>query len=62
MGEMLLTMAMDKETAVAQLPVDGVNVYTAFPSAEVLMLAGLQVPVIPSLEAAGRTGAVEFWQ
>jgi hypothetical protein len=62
MGEMVLTMAMDKETGVAQLPAVGVNVYTAFPSTDVLMLAGFHVPVIPSLEAVGRTGAVEFWQ
>jgi hypothetical protein len=27
-----------------------------------LILAGLQVPVIPSIEVVGRGGAVVFWQ
>jgi len=26
------------------------------------MLAGLQVPVIPSFDVGGRTGTVAFWQ
>jgi len=29
---------------------------------DVLMLAGLHVPVIPSFDVGGRTGAVVFWQ
>ena len=28
----------------------------------VLMTAGFHVPVIPSMEAAGKAGGVEFWQ
>ncbi len=30
--------------------------------ADVLMLAGLHVPVIPSIDVGGRIGAVAFWQ
>ena len=32
------------------------------PTEAVLMAAGLQVPAIPSVEAAGNAGAVAFWQ
>ena len=53
---------MFKETGVAQLPADGVNVYVAVPRADVLMLAGLHVPVIPSFDVAGSAGAAAFWQ
>ena len=40
----------------------GVNVYVDVPGVVVLMTAGFHVPVIPSMEAAGRAGGVEFWQ
>ena len=53
---------MFKETGDAQLPEDGVNVYVAVPMADVLMLAGLHVPVIPSFDVAGSAGAAAFWQ
>jgi len=29
---------------------------------DVLITAGLQVPATPSLEVAGNTGAIAFWQ
>jgi hypothetical protein len=32
------------------------------PSADVLMLAGLHVPAIPSFDVDGNKGAVECWQ
>jgi hypothetical protein len=32
------------------------------PRMDVLMLAGLQVPAIPSFEVVGSVGAVVFWQ
>jgi hypothetical protein len=32
------------------------------PAVAVLIVAGLQVPVMPLVEVAGRTGAVEFRQ
>ena len=59
---MLLTMARFKETGVAQLPADGVNVKVAVPRADVFMLAGLHVPAIPSFDVSGSAGAVVFWQ
>ena len=40
----------------------GVKVYVVEPSAEVLMVAGDQVPVIPLLEVSGKVGAVVFRQ
>jgi hypothetical protein len=32
------------------------------PNAEVLIVAGVQVPVMPLLDIAGNTGAIEFTQ
>jgi hypothetical protein len=61
-GVMLVTIAMFKETGGAQLPADGVNVYVVVPTTDVLMLAGFHVPVIPSFDVVGSTGAVVFWQ
>jgi hypothetical protein len=61
-GVTLPTMLMFKETGVAQLPADGVNVYAAVPGTVVLIAAGLHVPVIPSLDVSGNDGAVAFWQ
>ena len=40
----------------------GVNAYVDVPGVVVLMTAGFHVPVIPSMEAAGKAGGVEFWQ
>ncbi len=59
-GETKPTIVMFKEAGVAQLPADGVNVYVTVPKADVLMLAGLQVPAIPSFDVGGRAGGVEF--
>jgi hypothetical protein len=59
-GERLLTIVTLKETGVEQLPVDGVNVYVVMPRADVLMLAGLQVPVTPSFDVDGSADAVVF--
>jgi hypothetical protein len=53
---------MFKETGGAQLPAVGVNVYVKVPGTDVLMLAGLQVPVIPSFDVEGSAGAAAFWQ
>ena len=47
--------------ALPHWPALGVNVYVVVPSVEVLMVAGLQVPVMPLLEVAGNAGAVAFW-
>ena len=61
-GEMLPTIVMFNEAGVAHCPADGVNVYAVVPRADVLMLAGLHVPVIPSFDVVGSAGAVAFWQ
>jgi hypothetical protein len=61
-GDRLLTIVMFKEVTVAQLPAEGVNVYVADPRTDVLMLAGLQVPAIPSFDVSGSAGAEVFWQ
>jgi hypothetical protein len=61
-GEIMPAIVMFKETGDEQLPADGVNVYVAVPGTEVLMLAGLHVPVIPSFDVGGSTGAEVFWQ
>lgn len=41
----------------AHCPASGVKVYTVRPGAAVLMVDGLQVPVLPSKELAGKAGA-----
>jgi len=46
---------------VAHWPAAGVNVYVVVPAVDVLMVAGLQVPVILLLEVPGNNGAVLFW-
>ena len=45
---------------IAHCPVDGVKVYVVVPAVEVLMVAGLHVPVIPLVDVVGRAGAVLF--
>jgi hypothetical protein len=60
-GEMLPTIVIFTVAGITQLPAaDGVNVYMEVPTAEVLMLAGLQVPTIPSFDSDGNAGGVEF--
>ena len=41
-------------------PAVGVKVYTVVPTDVVLMVAGLQVPLILFVEVVGNDGAVEF--
>ncbi len=40
----------------------GVKVKVKLPAMAVLMVAGFQVPVMPSSEVVGNAGAVLFWQ
>jgi hypothetical protein len=61
-GVRVLTTVMSKETGAEQLPADGVNVYVNIPRTDVLILAGLHVPVIPSFDVDGNAAAVVFWQ
>ena len=59
-GETVPTIVIFKEAGFAQLPANGVNVYVTVPKADVLMLAGLHVPAIPSFDVGGSSGGVEF--
>ena len=60
-GVTRVVMVMFIVVALPHWPAFGVNVYVVVPSVEVLMVAGLQVPVMPLLEVAGNVGAVAFW-
>ena len=46
----------------AHCPAEGVKVYVVVPGVNVLIVAGLQVPVIPLVEVVGSAGGVLFWQ
>ena len=59
-GVTALLIVISMEAADPHCPAAGVKVYVVGPSVEVLITAGLQVPVIPLLEVVGSTGAVEF--
>ena len=61
-GTRLLTIVMFREIGPAHCPAAGVNVYAVVPRAIVLIVAGLHVPVIPSFEVVGSTGATAFKQ
>ena len=55
-----MVMVMLTVVATPHCPASGVNVYVVAPSADVVMVAGLQVPVMPLLEVAGNAGATLF--
>lgn len=55
------SMAMLMVVVVPHCPAFGVNVYTVVPTVEVLIVAGLHVPVMPLLDVDGSAGAVAFW-
>lgn len=55
----LTTTAM--VTGVPHSSAAGVNVYVVVPGVAVLIVAGLQVPLIPLVDVAGNTGAAAFW-
>jgi hypothetical protein len=59
---MLSTIVMLIEPGPAHCPAAGVNVYRVVPIADVLIIAGLHIPVIPSLEVVGNAGAVVLRQ
>ena len=44
----------------AHWPEAGVNIYVWVPTTAVFIVAGLQVPVMPFVDVAGRTGALVF--
>jgi hypothetical protein len=47
---------------VPHCPAAGVKVYEVLPTFAVLIELGLQVPLTPSFDVGGSTGAVAFWQ
>ena len=49
-------------TVGAHCPESGVNVYIVLPIPEVLIVAGSQVPLMPSIDLGGSGGATEFRQ
>jgi hypothetical protein len=51
---------IDIVVGVPHCPAAGVNVYVFVPTVAVLMVAGLQVPVIPFDDVVGNAGAEEF--
>ena len=57
--EVVITISIVVDAA--HCPAAGVKLYVLVPVAEVLIVAGFQVPVIPLVEVAGRAGAEEFW-
>ena len=61
-GVIWLVITMSMVTTAPHCPASGVNVYVAVPVVAVLIVAGLQVPVMLLLDVNGNNGAVEFWQ
>jgi hypothetical protein len=59
-GTTLLAIVMFNEAGLAHCPASGVNEYTELPTTDVLIVAGLHVPVIPSLDVVGNAAAVAF--
>jgi hypothetical protein len=57
-----VTVMSSVVAAVAHCPAAGVNVYVVVPVADVLMAAGLHIPVMPLLDVAGNAGAAAFTQ
>jgi hypothetical protein len=55
-------MVMVKVAVVAHWFTPGVNVKTGEPAMAVLIVAGLQVPVMPFVDVKGNDGATSFWQ
>jgi hypothetical protein len=60
-GSVGAIISMSSGTGVAHCPSVGVNVYVAVPAVNVLIVAGVQVPVMPLIEVAGKTGTALFW-
>lgn len=60
-GMMVPVTTISMVACVAQPP-EGVNVYVVVPIDAVLIVAGLQLPLMPFAEVPGNAGAVAFWQ
>ena len=55
-----LVTSIDMVAVVPHCPLAGVKVYVVVPTVDVLMVAGLQVPVILLFDVVGNAGAVAF--
>jgi hypothetical protein len=55
-----LSMVTSMDALLAHCPASGVKVYVVTPNADVLITAGLQLPVMPSVEVVGNAGATLF--
>lgn len=61
-GTICASTVMLSVVVIAHCPAAGVKVYTVVPAVDVLIVAGLHVPLMPLVEVAGNDGAPEFWQ
>jgi hypothetical protein len=59
-GVTCVVITIDIVVLVPHCPPEGVNVYVVVPTDPVLIVPGLQVPVIPLIDAVGNAGAVEL--
>ena len=57
-GEVIVTFNVAVE---AHCPALGVNVYVVVPAVLVLIVEGLQVPLMEFVEVSGKDGATAFW-
>ena len=60
-GVSSVVMVISIVATAAHCPAAAVNVYVVVPMADVLITAGLHVPVMPLLDVVGNAGAVLFW-
>jgi hypothetical protein len=62
------TGVIEDETSIISLmveahcPSDGLNSYVVVPTDDVLMIAGIHVPMMPFVDVKGRSGGAEPWQ
>ena len=61
-GTICDVISMSIVATVPHWPPFGVNVYVVFPIKAVLIVAGLHVPVMPSMEVVGNAVAADPWQ
>ena len=61
-GVICTSMVIFNVVDVAHWPAVGVKVYVVVPTTDVLIVAGLQLPLMPLLDIAGNTGAAELRQ
>src|SRR4051812_35324128 len=60
-GAIAFVILTEMVTGEPHCPPFGVNIYGDLPSVAVLIVEGLQVPVIPLFDVVGNEGGVEVW-